>query len=155
MFKVDKLPTKTDREPPGFQLPREVNKYLNRWKLSKPVLFFLTLLCMPNLVSGAPYEGDTPIKWAKDSLRAGRLPFPSNDVMEPTCKCIVGYLRDLWEGGAPIDAHGEMATKIFRAISNLRVTANNLQPSTQPYNFVRPHTGDMGSLLTSAQQSKA
>ena len=98
----EKVTTQSAREPPGFQLPREVNKYLNRWKLSKPVLFFLTLLCMPNLVSGAPYEGDEPIKWAKDSLRAGRLPFPSNDVMEPTCKCIVGYLRDLWEGGCSV-----------------------------------------------------
>ena len=41
MSKVDKLPTKTDREPPGFQLPREVNKYLNRWKPSKSMVALL------------------------------------------------------------------------------------------------------------------
>ena len=93
MFKASKLPTKTDIEPPGFQLPREVNKYLNRWKPSKSMLFFLTLLCMPNLVSGAPYEGDEPVTWEKDSSTARYLPFPINDVLEPTCRSIVGYLR--------------------------------------------------------------
>ena len=107
----EKVTAQPARGSPDFQLPREVNKYLNRWKLSKPVLFFLTLLCMPNVVDGAQSERDLPVTWAKDSAEARGLLFPGTYIMEPACKSIVGYLRNLWEHlstGAPIEVQGEM-----------------------------------------------
>ena len=123
MFKMSRPSTKTDMEPPGSLLPREVNKYLNRWKPSRSMLFLLTLLCTPNLASGGPYGRDAPNTWKKDSPEARDLPFPINDVLESTCRSIVGCLRSLWDGGADFDPQCEMVRNLFLAISDLRVTA--------------------------------
>ena len=116
------------------------------------MLLFLTLLCMPNVVGGAQPERDlSETAWGKDSAEARSLFFPGTHIMEPACESIVGYLRNLWEqlrAGTPIEEQEENVKSLFHAISNLRVTLGDLQPSTPPYNFVRPHTGDMGDLLT-------
>ena len=96
------------------------------------MLCILTLLCMPNLASGATFGIYAPHEWIKDSSSAAGLPFPKDTIMESTCQTIVGYLRNLWDVGAdfdPLGVHGEMVRSLFLAISDLRVIGKDrLQP---------------------------
>ena len=76
-------------KPSHVQLPRGVNKYLNRWKPRNSRLFFLLLVCVPNTVGGAQPERDlseTNTSWGTNSPQ-GQSSVPFHNSLMKNCLC--------------------------------------------------------------------